>query len=203
MGPAFGPILAGWFLQYADWRYIFLINVPVGIVAVLVALRALPMLSALRATGGIDLPGAILGPLGFAALSYGISQSASMGWGDRNTIAGLSTYLYDRATTHLATARHAIASYQQALMAQAAAAHPGAVSASAGQATPPHAMVAAMQHYATHATQGALTQAFDDMFLASTVVVGVALLLAFTLRRHPRATQDPADGDIGMEVMVA
>jgi EmrB/QacA subfamily drug resistance transporter len=380
LGPAFGPILAGWFLQYADWRYIFLINIPVGVVAVLVATRALPALSALRAPGRIDLPGAILGPLGFAALSYGISQSASMGWGDRNTIAGLaiggvslllfaareltteeplldlrvflsadfsltivtqwvvqaamfagffflplflqqvrgygaldtgvyllpqalgsallmpvggklfdkigarplvvvgsaillfttyalaqlsatttgtdllwllfargasmglmmmslqtqlmaaapralisrvsalsnaltnvvaslaiaglSTYLFDRVTTHLAAARHAIASYQQTLMAQAAA-HHGIVPAGAGRATPPHAMMVAMQHYATHATQGALARAFDDMFLTSTGVVGLAVLLAFTLRRHPQAAEDSEDAVGGMEMMVA
>src|SRR5919109_1234696 len=73
LAPALGPILGGWLVQYADWRYIFLINVPVGLVAVALGLRALPVLAAQRAAGALDTPGMILGPLGFAALSYGIS----------------------------------------------------------------------------------------------------------------------------------
>src|SRR5687768_4945433 len=54
LAPALGPVLSGWLLQYADWRLIFLINVPVGILAVFVALRVLPNLPALRAAGALD-----------------------------------------------------------------------------------------------------------------------------------------------------
>src|SRR5919202_941061 len=35
LGPALGPILSGWLVQFADWRFIFLINLPIGILAVL------------------------------------------------------------------------------------------------------------------------------------------------------------------------
>src|SRR5438067_8272435 len=40
VAPALGPILSGYLLQYADWRLIFLINLPVGIAALIVGLRA-------------------------------------------------------------------------------------------------------------------------------------------------------------------
>lgn len=90
LGPALGPILAGWFIQYADWRYIFLINVPVGLAAIAMGVRALPAMPAQRVPGRLDTLGAILGPLGFAALVYGITQSSTSGWTGSQTIAGLA-----------------------------------------------------------------------------------------------------------------
>jgi EmrB/QacA subfamily drug resistance transporter len=89
LGPALGPILAGWFIQYADWRYIFLINVPVGIVAVVMGLRALPAMPVQGVPGRLDTLGAVLGPLGFAALVFGITESSTSGWTGTDTLAGL------------------------------------------------------------------------------------------------------------------
>ena len=40
--PAIGPVLAGWLVQYVSWRWLFLINLPVGIIGVLIGLRTLP-----------------------------------------------------------------------------------------------------------------------------------------------------------------
>ncbi len=56
LAPALGPVLSGWFLEFADWRWIFLINVPIGALAVLYGLRALPNLPAHGAVGRIDVP---------------------------------------------------------------------------------------------------------------------------------------------------
>src|ERR671931_1899051 len=63
VAPALGPVLSGYLLEYADWRLIFLINVPVGALALLVGLRALPAIPAPRAAGPLDTIGALLGPL--------------------------------------------------------------------------------------------------------------------------------------------
>jgi EmrB/QacA subfamily drug resistance transporter len=90
LGPALGPILAGWFIQYADWRYIFLINVPVGVAAIALGLRALPAMPPQRVPGRLDIVGAALAPLGFAALVYGITESSTSGWTGRDTVAGLA-----------------------------------------------------------------------------------------------------------------
>src|SRR5919198_3886189 len=72
VAPALGPLLSGYLLQYADWRLIFLINLPVGVLALFFGLRVLPRIPAGRTVGALDAPGIILGPLGFAALSFGI-----------------------------------------------------------------------------------------------------------------------------------
>ena len=85
--PALGPVVAGWLVEYASWRWIFLLNLPVGVAGLLVGLRGLPVLGRQRAPG-LDLPGMLLGPLAFAALSYGVSEG-STGWTSTRTLSGL------------------------------------------------------------------------------------------------------------------
>src|SRR5712691_11020451 len=89
VAPALGPLLSGYLLEFADWRLIFLINVPIGVVALLFALRTLPNISAGRAAGALDTLGVILGPLAFVSLSFGISQSTQVGWTAAPTLAGI------------------------------------------------------------------------------------------------------------------
>jgi EmrB/QacA subfamily drug resistance transporter len=87
LGPAIGPVLAGWLVQDASWRWIFLINLPVGVVGVLLGLRGLPAV-ARGAVESLDYAGIALGPLAFASLVYGISEG-STSWTSSNTIGGI------------------------------------------------------------------------------------------------------------------
>jgi EmrB/QacA subfamily drug resistance transporter len=87
LGPAVGPILAGWLVQDASWRWIFLINLPVGVVGVLLGLRGLPAVARSK-VDTLDYAGIVLGPLAFAALVYGISEG-STSWTSGNTIGGI------------------------------------------------------------------------------------------------------------------
>src|SRR5579872_1762883 len=87
LGPAVGPVLAGWLVQDASWRWIFLINVPVGVIGLVLGLRSLPAV-ARGAVEALDYAGIILGPLAFAALVYGISEG-STSWTSGNTIGGI------------------------------------------------------------------------------------------------------------------
>lgn len=93
IGPALGPVLSGWLVQYADWRLIFLINVPIGLVALAFGSRVIPRLPAPGSVKSLDIVGAILAPLGFASLTYGISESTTAGWGGLPTIAGIGVGL--------------------------------------------------------------------------------------------------------------
>lgn len=87
LAPPVGMILSGWLVEYHSWRWIFLINLPTGILCVLFAIWRLPKI-ARKQTAGFDLAGMLLGPLAFAALSYGVSEGAS-GWSAAKTLAGL------------------------------------------------------------------------------------------------------------------
>jgi EmrB/QacA subfamily drug resistance transporter len=85
--PAIGPVLGGWLVQYASWRWIFLLNLPVGIVGLIIGYFGLPRVQR-QAVAALDRFGAVLGPLAFAALSYGVSQGATS-WTSNQTISGL------------------------------------------------------------------------------------------------------------------
>jgi EmrB/QacA subfamily drug resistance transporter len=86
--PAIGPVLAGWLVQYHTWRWIFLLNLPIGIIGVAFGLRSLPRIER-QAVAALDIPGFILAPLAFAALCYGVSEG-STSWTSVNTIGGIA-----------------------------------------------------------------------------------------------------------------
>jgi EmrB/QacA subfamily drug resistance transporter len=93
VAPALGPLLSGYLLQYADWRLIFLINVPVGIAALVIGLKVLPRIPAGRSAGSLDSLGFVLGPLAFAAISFGVNQSTYAGWTSPATLGGIGVGL--------------------------------------------------------------------------------------------------------------
>lgn len=85
--PAIGPTLSGWLVEFHSWRWIFIINLPIGIMCVLLGMKYLPKVER-NAVAGMDWLGMLLGPIAFAALSYGVSEGATS-WTSDKTIAGL------------------------------------------------------------------------------------------------------------------
>ena len=73
---AIGPFLGGWLVDAASWRWIFLLNVPLGIAVVTVAVRHVPETRDPNATGRVDLSGAVLGALALAGLTLGLSETS-------------------------------------------------------------------------------------------------------------------------------
>lgn len=67
-----GPIIGGTFLRFGSWQWLFLINLPIGIVLMIAALRSLPV-AGRPVTGAFDLPGVVLLSLALAALALGIA----------------------------------------------------------------------------------------------------------------------------------
>src|SRR6185295_9180077 len=89
LGPALGPVISGWLLDYASWPWIFLINLPVGVAAVLIGMRSLPSFAAEKSAAALDTVGLVLGPIAFASLTYGISESTEYGWTGGPTLTGI------------------------------------------------------------------------------------------------------------------
>ncbi|WP_134738444.1 MFS transporter [Nocardioides sp. 503] len=95
-GAAVGLILGGWLtgldpvLGLEGWRWTFLINVPIGLIAASLAPRYLN--ESESHPGWLDVPGAITGTLGLLGLVYGFSRAGeeAHGWGDTWTIASLA-----------------------------------------------------------------------------------------------------------------
>jgi EmrB/QacA subfamily drug resistance transporter len=79
LAPALGPTLGGYIVQYADWRLIFYLNVPIGIAGFLMALFLLRERLSPN-PGSFDLPGFVLSTIGFGTLLYGITDSTTDGW---------------------------------------------------------------------------------------------------------------------------
>lgn len=81
VGPVVGPVLGGAILAVADWRWIFLVNLPIGLVVLATSWRLVPRQDAADVGGTLDVRGLLLLPTGVAALLYGLSQSARPGGG--------------------------------------------------------------------------------------------------------------------------
>ncbi|ODA39468.1 DHA2 family efflux MFS transporter permease subunit [Desulfosporosinus sp. BG] len=82
--PAIGPTTGGFIVQYLDWRLIFTVNIPVGVVGVILAillLRELPK----RPTKGFDWIGAFSSAVGLSCLLYVFGES-SIDWNDFTNI---------------------------------------------------------------------------------------------------------------------
>ena len=87
-GSAVGLVAGGVLVEWASWRWVFFVNVPIGIVLLLLARRDLPETE--RRAGRIDIPGALTSTIGMAALVYGFVQAAALGWGASRTISAFT-----------------------------------------------------------------------------------------------------------------
>jgi EmrB/QacA subfamily drug resistance transporter len=88
-GAAIGLIVGGALTEYASWRWVLFVNVPVAVLAVLGALRLLPESRDERARG-FDVLGAVLGTGGLIALVYALVKGNDFGWGSARTILTLA-----------------------------------------------------------------------------------------------------------------
>jgi MFS family permease len=79
LGPALGPVLGGLLLDAVSWRWIFLVNLPVGLLTLVLAARLLPADPPPRPTQRLDRLGLALLSPGLALLVYGLSETASSG----------------------------------------------------------------------------------------------------------------------------
>jgi predicted MFS family arabinose efflux permease len=98
-GAAIGLIAGGLLTDYASWRWVLFVNVPIGLICALAAPRAL--VESERQRGRFDLPGALSATAGFMLLVYGLTHAAPTQrtvngrpvsvshWGDPATIATL------------------------------------------------------------------------------------------------------------------
>jgi EmrB/QacA subfamily drug resistance transporter len=78
---AVGPVLGGVLVTYGHWSWIFFVNIPVGIFALVVCGIVLPArVGKAQSQGGLDIPGIVISGLGLFMLTLGLVQGNSWGW---------------------------------------------------------------------------------------------------------------------------
>jgi len=87
VGVAAGPITGGWLLEHFSWGSIFLVNVPVAVVAIVGGILFVPT-SRDPAAPPLDIGGLILSSIGVAALVYTVIEAPNWGWSSARTAIG-------------------------------------------------------------------------------------------------------------------
>ncbi|QXJ20032.1 DHA2 family efflux MFS transporter permease subunit [Actinomadura graeca] len=91
LGPILGPVAGGLINEYLPWRWMFLVNLPVGALAIALAVRSVPR-GAPDGTARrpLDVLGLLLLSPGCVAVMYGLSQAATAGFGAPRVVAGIA-----------------------------------------------------------------------------------------------------------------
>jgi EmrB/QacA subfamily drug resistance transporter len=97
-GATFGLITGGLLTRYAGWQYIFFLNVPIGLAALLLAPRIVPDSRISTTRRRFDALGALAGTGGLVLLVDAITQAPQYGWGSTRTIVVIAAALTLLAT---------------------------------------------------------------------------------------------------------
>ncbi len=85
-----GPVLGGVLVQYASWRWVFFLNVPLAAVVLGVLFWRVPESRDTDASGSLDWWGTLLVTLGLGALVYGLIEAGSLGFGNTLVLSSLA-----------------------------------------------------------------------------------------------------------------
>jgi EmrB/QacA subfamily drug resistance transporter len=88
MTTAFGPVLGGWLIQHASWRWAFFINLPLAAAVIAISLSRVPE-SRSTAAKGVDWLGAVIVTIGLGGLVFALIESAPFGWSNPLVFAPL------------------------------------------------------------------------------------------------------------------
>ena len=89
LGYPIGPLLGGWMLTRFDWSWVFLINVPVVVLAVIAVITLLPE-SRSNVRQRVDVAGMALSAGGLALLTYGVISAGDRGWSNTASLAEMA-----------------------------------------------------------------------------------------------------------------
>jgi EmrB/QacA subfamily drug resistance transporter len=85
VAPALGPTIGGYLVEYVDWRWIFTINIPIGVVGIALAFLVLPEFQS-KDPGKLDVAGGASSAVMLFCLLLGLSKGQEWGWLDERTV---------------------------------------------------------------------------------------------------------------------
>ena len=105
LGAALGPVIGGALVQ-VDWRWVFWINLPVGVAAALLALRIVPESKDEQSHGRPDVIGAVLLAASVGLVAYALVEAPTWGWRSAGFLGVLAAALASGAVMVLRSYRH-------------------------------------------------------------------------------------------------
>ncbi len=87
---AIGPVLGGWLVQYASWRWVFFINVPLAVIVLMLLFWRVPESRDEAVAKRLDWPGVFLATIGLGAIVYGLIQAGQSSLSSPIVLAALA-----------------------------------------------------------------------------------------------------------------
>ena len=90
IGMVVGPLLGGWLVDVASWRWVFAINVPVIVATLVLIQRVVPQARETPADAKVDTIGGLLCVFGLAGITFGLIRQPDAGWADPSVFVPLA-----------------------------------------------------------------------------------------------------------------
>ena len=96
---ALGPLLGGVLTQYFSWQWIFLVNLPLGLLVLLGIYAWVPQTHGKRNVRGVDVDGLLTSAIGFGLVVFGLIEATTLGWWEKKETLRLGSWSWPESWT--------------------------------------------------------------------------------------------------------